>query len=324
MLAAGLRCQGGQVQPDRPPLGPTGQLGHLGVGQPDPGTLQQRPGLLLVHGQLVDPELHHLALGPQQGHRQGWCAPGRQHQLGAFREPHSQLGHRVKALPALQQFHVIQDHGHRLGHRRNSGRQPRYHRGEGRGAREGQGLEHVRVDWLDPVQRDRNVGQQDHRVVVGPIDRDPGDPAPFPLGPLGQQSGLAVAGRGHHAHERGGLGGKQVLDHRGPGHDSRTSRRRMELGLHQLKGWPHPGPHAALGNPYNTLLLARLHSKWVARRVCPAQRESGRPSTPGPSQAEGGISFCWDDADRLLVMLPCSEQRFASPSAGSRGDHRDT
>ena len=238
MPAAGLEGERGQIQPDRPPLGPPDQLGHLRVGQPDPGTLQQRAGLLLVHGQLVGPDLDHLALGAQQGHRQGRGAPGGQQQLRPCREPHRQLGHRIKALEVVQQFQMVQDHGNRRGHLGYRGRQPRDDGGQDGGARGGQGLEDCRVDRLDPVQRGRDIAQQDDRVVVALVDRDPGDPAPLPRRPLGEQRGLAIAGRGDHTDERRGLGGEQLLDQRGPGHEPRAARRRMELGLDQLKGWP--------------------------------------------------------------------------------------
>jgi hypothetical protein len=41
LVAAGPVGQGGQVQPDRPALGPPEELGHLGVRQAGPGRVQQ-------------------------------------------------------------------------------------------------------------------------------------------------------------------------------------------------------------------------------------------------------------------------------------------
>jgi hypothetical protein len=73
--AAGLEGQRGQVQPDRPPLGPDGQLGHLRIRKLDIGGFEQRAGLPRVHGQLLHSNLHELAMDAQQGHREGWCAP---------------------------------------------------------------------------------------------------------------------------------------------------------------------------------------------------------------------------------------------------------
>ena len=263
--AAGLDGERGQVQPDRPPLGPTAHLRQVRVGQPDTGTFQQGTGLPLVHGQLVGPDLHHLALGPQQGHRQGWHAPGGQQQLRPCREPHRQLGHRVDALAVVEQLDMVQDQRDRLGHRRDGGREPREHGAQHRDAGRCQRLEHSRVDRLHPVQRDRDIAQQDHRVVVAPVDRDPGDPIPLPRGPLGQDRGLAIAGRGDHTDEGRGLRVEQPLDQLGPGYDPRPGPGRMELGLQWLEQRPQPG-----------LLFAAspLHPMSLARRVCPAQRGS--------------------------------------------------
>jgi hypothetical protein len=110
-LAAGLVGEGGQVQPDRPPLGPPDQLAHLRVGQPDPGRLQQGAPLCLVHGQLGHPDLHDLAAGPQQRHRQGRLAPLGKGDLGPCGQPQGELDDRVQAGSVLQGLQVVQDEG---------------------------------------------------------------------------------------------------------------------------------------------------------------------------------------------------------------------
>ena len=72
----GLDRQGGQVQGHRPALGPPGQLGHLGIGQLDPGRGKQRPGLRRAHRQLTRAQLGQAALGPPARHRQRRLCPG--------------------------------------------------------------------------------------------------------------------------------------------------------------------------------------------------------------------------------------------------------
>jgi hypothetical protein len=209
-----------------------------------------------------------------------WHAPGGQHQLRPCREPHRQLGHRVKALAVVEQLEVVQDQRDRRGHRRDGGREPREHGAQHRDAGRGQGLEHSRVDRLHPVQRDRDIAQQDHRVVVAPVDRDPGDPIPLPRGPLGQDRGLAIAGRGDHTDERRGLRVEQLLDQLGPGHDPRPGPGRMELGLQWLDQRPQPGLLFA---------AAHLHSMSLADAYG-LLNAAVRRRMPEPGWAEGALS----------------------------------
>ena len=57
-------------------------------------------------------------------------------------------------------------------------------------------------DRLDPIECEREVGQQDGRVVVPAIQRDPGEAAAIGLGPLGQDGRLPVPGRRQERHDR--------------------------------------------------------------------------------------------------------------------------
>jgi hypothetical protein len=98
----------------------------------------------------------------------------------------------------------------------------------------GKGLEHTRVDRLDPVQGSGEVAQQHHRVVVAPVDRDPSRPMPLAPDPLRKGGGLAVAGRGDHAHHQHGLRRKQPIHQGGPRHDTRAGRRGPQLPLQQV------------------------------------------------------------------------------------------
>ena len=162
--------QRGQVQPDRPALGPSGQLVHLGVGEPDTRRVQQRPGLLPVHRQLGDPDLHHLALSAQQRHRQGRGAPCASASWEPAGSRSGQLRNHVQTVLVFERLQVIKDQGNRLGHRRDHGQQPGHHSAQDRGAGRSEGLEQLRVDGLYLVQRGGDVGQEHHRVVVPLVD----------------------------------------------------------------------------------------------------------------------------------------------------------
>jgi hypothetical protein len=186
--------QRGKVQPDRPPLRPPDELRRLRVAKLDPSALQQSASILVVHGQLVDPDLYDLALGAQRCHWERQLASGSQGKLRPSGKPDGKLGDRVQALPVAEYLHVVENQGHGLAHGGQRGRQPRHDGGRDGGARRGQSVEHPRVDELDTVKRGGDVGQQDRRIVVAVVDRNPAHPAPLALGPLGQQRGLAVAG----------------------------------------------------------------------------------------------------------------------------------
>jgi hypothetical protein len=232
------RGRGGQVQPHRPALGPLQQLGHQGVAGPDAGVLQQRPGLLAVHGQLVRPDLQQQAARPGQGLGQRRPGPRGHGQLRPVRQPQRHLGHGVKAVLVGQLLQVVEHQRHRPGHGRQAGHEPRDQAGRGRGARRGQGAEQPRVDRLHPVQGHGQVAEQDHRVVVAPVQRHPGGAAAA-LGPLGQQGGLAVPGRGGHAQQPGRGRGQQPLQQGCPRHHAPAGPRRMELGLLELERRRH-------------------------------------------------------------------------------------
>jgi hypothetical protein len=113
------------------------------MGELDPGAFQQVLGLLLVHSQRICPGINHLALRGQQGPWRG----GVHREAGTSCDPAGrpmQVRRPRQGIPAVQQFHVVQDHGNRLGHLRDRRRQPRYHGGEDGDAGRGQGLEHSR------------------------------------------------------------------------------------------------------------------------------------------------------------------------------------
>jgi hypothetical protein len=171
------------------------------VVEPDTGTLQQGTGLLVVHREFLDSELHHPALGAQHRHRQRRPSSGGQQQLRSSRKLGGKLGHHIQALLVLQKFQVIKDQGDWLGHGRHRRGQPG-HDANDRGAWSGQPANDPGVDRLHPIQGDGQVGQQHGRVVVAVVDRHPAHPVCGVLGPLGQQGRLAVAGRGDHTDHR--------------------------------------------------------------------------------------------------------------------------
>ena len=234
--AAGLVGQGGQVQGHRPALGTASQLGHLGIGQLDPGRAQQRPGLHRAHRQLPQAQLGQATLGPPARHRQRRLTPAGHRQLRSWGQVVDQHRQRVQALLVLEQVHIVQDHHHRMGLAGQGGRQPGQDRLADRGPPGGQHAQHPRIDRLHPVQPNREIGQQHGRVVVVAVDRQPDKGPRVPLGPLGGQHGLAVPGGPADDHHRRGRRGLQPVQKVDPGHDPGTRGRRGQLRLNDREG----------------------------------------------------------------------------------------
>ena len=104
-------------------------------------------------------------------------------------------------------------------------------------------LPHVRAERLDPIERRGDVLEQDVRVVVALVDRDPGERARVACGPLGKECRLAVAGRCDDEHEREGAGGAKPVDERRPGNvlglprrDGASTRRRRRAEQRRVVG----------------------------------------------------------------------------------------
>jgi hypothetical protein len=93
---------------------------------------------------------------------------------------------------------------------------------------------HARLDRLDPIERDRDVSQEDNRVTVGLVHRDPRERPTIALGPLGEQGGLAVPGRARDRHDGGRLGARDARRVRCAAR-SPVGRGSEELGLRDLE-----------------------------------------------------------------------------------------
>jgi hypothetical protein len=178
---------------------------------------------------------------------------------------------------------MIQDQGNGSGHHRQGSRDPGHDRGRRPGARCGQGPEDARVDRLDPIQRDREVGQQHRGIVVALVHREPTHPGALALGPLGQQGRFAVTGRSDHRDDRRGMRSQQPIQQRRAGHDPRAGQRRAQFRLHQLEGRPYPGPPVTFRTG-STLPDARIHPQTVVAAMFSHKQRGAQGQGPGWSQ----------------------------------------
>ena len=289
-----LQGQRGQVQPDRPPLGPPDQLVDLRVGEPDTGRLQQGPRLLPVHRQLADPDLHHLALSAQQRHRQRRRAPGGQRQLRPRGKPQRPARRPRPGTPGSR----ATPGGRGPGQPAGSSPRPRTPTGAPRWPRprrpgEARAWNDPRVDRLDPVQRDGDVGQQHHRVVVALVDRDPSHPVPLARAPLGQQGRLAVAGRGDDTDDRHRRAASSRSTSAGRGTIPGRADRGRSFDSTRSKDGPGRVRRVALQGRHHAPPTAHIHPKRVAGRLtCSTDASIGR-SRDGSRRSTAAASDSW-------------------------------
>ena len=217
--------QRGKIQPDRPPLRPPDELRRLRVAKLHPAPSNRARASVSSMASSLTPISTTWPCARSDANWERQLASGRQGKLRPSGKLHGKLGNRVQAFPVAEYLHVVENRATGRLHGGQRGRQPGHDSGRDGDTRRGQSVEHSRVDQLDAVKRGGDVGQQDRRIVVAVVDRDPVHPAPLTRGPLGQQRRLAVAGGSDDADAWRSLRPKQPIHQRGPEHNPRAGRR---------------------------------------------------------------------------------------------------
>ena len=271
--AAGPQGLGGEVQGDRPALGPPQELLQVDPAEVDRPVLQERAGLGRVHGQVPGADLHHPPLGAQAGQRERRLAPAGDRQLRSPREVLDQAGHGVQAGPVLQQVDVVEhEHGRLPG--RGQRRPEPGKDGVDRRARVVLQLQRAPVGRRDLVAGGDEVPQQDRGVVVTPVDGQPCERPLVALGPLRQQRRLPVAGWGDDRRHRHPAGSVQEVEQGRPADLGPGPELWPELGL---KGQGRLAGHAASSE--RSPALARVEAAEKTR----ALPTTGAIATRAPS-----------------------------------------
>ena len=138
--------------------------------------------------------------------------------------------------------------------------------------------ENARLDALDPIERHREVGEEDGGVVVTVVGRHPRDAVRLQTGELREQGRLAVAGWRHHGDQRNRIGPRQGIQQSVSRDHARPRRGHEQLGLVQIEA---DRKRASSANPPG--LIAGL---WAHRSNLPLtpgsprmdDEEEGRPS----------------------------------------------
>jgi hypothetical protein len=209
------------------------RLRHLGACRPE-----QAVCLGVVEGQARRVDLEQLAAGPDRGEPEAGLDPPREHDLRADRDVCRQRDERVEAAALLEDVDVVQDEHDRVVPARERGTEAGQAAGPERVSGSGQRLEDHRPNRAVGGKRLGDVGQEDDRVVVPSVERDPGERPRIRAVPLAEHGRLSVPGRGEHAHEAAAARAGERLDEPRALDQPPAGDRRLELGREQLEGPP--------------------------------------------------------------------------------------
>ena len=171
-------------------------------------------------------------------------APERHRRLGAAGQRDAQVGwqvveqrgERVEARPILEAVRVVEDQQRRFAPAIHLGHEARDCRAEDAVTRRGVAGGDRRIHGSDAAQGGDEVADEDDRVVVQRVERQPRDRARLARGPLGQDGCLAVARRGDQRHDRRSGGCEKGRNDALPIDGSRAFAGGLELGLEQRPG----------------------------------------------------------------------------------------
>ena len=220
-----------EIETRGPALGAPVDRGDLVGGQVD--ARRQEDGTRVVIAEL---EIARIDQGPapagkDPGDREATRRPAREHELRptveVTRERHEHVG-RIRLGEAID---IVKDQDKRGRLRRESGAEARHGDRPDRGTWRCQGFGHIRPEGGSPAEREGDVGEQDGRVVVALVDRQPREVPRIALGPLREEGRLSVSGRRHHGNDRHVTARCEPVDEGVSSQQAGARRWRDELGL---------------------------------------------------------------------------------------------
>ena len=222
-----------ELEGPRPALGPVEQILADLAGELRARRAQEQLCLPAREREIGRPELQQAAAHPQPcGDRA--LDPARDDDCRALGDVLGEQRHDLDRVRLAEHVSVFDDE-HALLRGSERGGEARHHRApEGR-LRGGERVERPAIDGRQPVDRRGEVPQQHDRVVVAPIECDPGESSLVASSPLREQGRLPVAARGDDGNGSRAEIGAQAIDERRARDSACRSCRRPELRLHDIE-----------------------------------------------------------------------------------------
>ena len=140
--------------------------------------------------------------GKDPGERQTtWRAAG-EHELGAAVQVARERNEHVGRVGLGQTIHIVEDQDERGRLSGESRSKARHGDRPDRRAGSGQGLGDIGPERGGPAEREGDVREEDGRIVVALVDRQPGEGPRVALRPLREERRLPVSGRRHDRDDR--------------------------------------------------------------------------------------------------------------------------
>ena len=191
-----------QVQAGGPALGaPVDRRDFLG-GQIDAGGKEDRARIVIAELEIARVDQGPAPAGKDPGDRQAAWRPAGEHELRPAVQVARERNEHVGRIRLGEAIDIVEDQDKRGRLRRESGAEARHGHRPDRGTGRGQGFGHIRPERGGPAEREGDVGEEDRRIVVALVDRQPGEGPRIALGPLREERRLPVSGRRHDRDDR--------------------------------------------------------------------------------------------------------------------------
>ena len=198
-----LHRQRREVEAGDPPLRLAVEPMRVRLGDLDLGRCQERTGLRIAQCQIRGTHLHELPIGSHARQGRAALGPPGENKLRAARQVLRERLERVHAVGVPELVHIVEHEHDRLRHRGQRRAQSGQPGRPKRVACRRRAAEHRDVDWMDAVERRRDVGQERDGIVVAFLEGNPSEGPRVASRPLSDECGLAVSGRRRDADHSG-------------------------------------------------------------------------------------------------------------------------